>query len=385
MNRFNWKMLKSILITAAVVTAFFSSCQTDADPEDENNGPVYPTATAKVDYNGTGPNSKRAVFIDFSSDTVVRELPLDFFDIAFETAKKTIIANSGSYGSGVLVYKTDKTDITEDLSSLQDNVKEYTFAEETNFYDHQTEANPFKGEIGAGSAMGAGSGKVYLIKTGAGNFYKVIFDIIGMVSMSPAPTAGYKITVVKGLNGEDSAKTVIEDNTSGIGNGFGYIYFDLDATNGPMALNGPAALKDGVTLDIPKAAEWDLLCARTNELQSTNGTTVEPQMPVASRSSILLNTYKSVEVYIATGKTIDQVLNLDGLTASTAIDAIGYGWYSMAGMPPTFSVATNTYVVKTVEGTYVKFQPGSFYGPNSESFYMSFRYYAGDAEGNFDK
>ena len=233
--------------------------------------------------------------------------------------------------------------------------------------------------------MGAGSGKVYLIKTGAGNFYKIIFDIFGMTSMGPPPTAGYKITVVKGLDGDDSAKTVIEDTISGISNGFGYIYFDLDATGGPMALNSPTALKAGVTLDIPKAAEWDILCARTNELQSTNGTTVEPEMPVASRSSILLNTYKSVEVYIATGKTIDQVLNIDGLTASTAIDAIGYGWYSMAGMPPTFSVATNTYVVKTVEGNYVKFQPGSFYGPSNESFYMSFRYYAGDNSGTFDK
>ncbi|MDR2482449.1 MAG: hypothetical protein LBD08_02325, partial [Treponema sp.] len=158
-------MLKSILVSAAVAAAVLASCDTGTNPNPKK-GPEYPSAAAKVDYNGTGANSKRAVFIDFSNETaVIRELPLDFFDIAI-SGSGAIIANSGSYGSGVLVYKTDKTDITEDLSSLQESVKEYTFTEGTSLYGYQAAANPFDGEIGAGGQMGNGSGKVYLIKTG---------------------------------------------------------------------------------------------------------------------------------------------------------------------------------------------------------------------------
>ncbi|MDR2480403.1 MAG: hypothetical protein LBD48_13990 [Treponema sp.] len=381
MNLFNRKMLKGILITAALVTALFASCDMGTDPEDET-GFNYPQAAAKVDYNG----AKKAVFIDFSTDTVVRELLLDFFYIAIN-GSGAIIANSGSYGSGAMVYKTDKTDITDDCTSLEANVKEFTFAEGTSLYGYQAEVTPFKGEIKTGMGQtGDGSGKVYLVKTEANNFYKVIFDKIGMLSMGPSPTPGYKITVVKGLAGSASDKTELTDSLSGITNGFGYIYFDLDA-NPPRALNTGTALADGVTLNIPKAADWDILCARTNELQSLDGSTLAAEMPVAGRSSILLNTYKGVEVYTAAGKSIDQVLNLDGLSSDDAIDAIGYSWYhsDMSTKPPTNTAKKNTYVVKTVEGNYVKFQPGSFYGPSSESFYMGFRYYSGDAEGNFDK
>ncbi|GHV96172.1 hypothetical protein AGMMS50293_24920 [Spirochaetia bacterium] len=380
MNTFNRKtpaarMPLAVLITAAVFMAFLGSCENVIAPDTD---PRYPSAIAKVDYS----NTKKAVFIDFSSDDIVAELPLDFFDIAID-GNGNIIANSGSYGSGVLVLKTDETDIAANLSARANDVKEYTFKTGTPLYGYQTAANPFDGEIGAGGLMGTGSGKVFIIKT-ATEYYKVIFDVFGMKSMTP-PTPGYRITVVKGLDGGDGEKTEIEDGITGITNGYGYIYFDLDA-NPPRALNDGNNLKAGVTLAIPKITDWDLLCTRTNELQSADGINIESQMPVASRSSILLNTHKSVEVWTAADKSMDKVLNIEGLTSSIEIDAIGYGWYSTAGMPPTFSVNTNTYVVKTAEGNYAKFQPGTFYGPENQSFYMSFRYYyVEDDTGTFDQ
>jgi hypothetical protein len=381
MNSFSRKAFVSALITAAVFTALTMSCETGTSSNQQEEE-EYSTATAKVDYNG----AKKAVFIDFSSETAVRELPLDFFDFAvFVTPERTVsvIANSGSYGSGVTVYKTTSGNITEDCTSLQNNVTEYTFKAGTNLYNSgQTAANPFEGGLRA-APMGSNPAwdKVFLIKTGAGNYYKVLFEVFGMLSINP-PTPGYTIHVVPGLGAGDTGKVTITDSITSA-NDYGYIWFKLDG--GPRALNSLTALKSDAP-DIPKAADWDLLCIRTNELQSKDGTTLATEMPMASRSSILLNTYKDVKAYTAAGKTIAEVLNISGLTESGEVDAIGYGWYSTTDdMPPTFTLKTNTYVVKTVEGNYAKFQPGSFYGPNRESFYMNFRYLYGDSSGTFER
>ena len=365
MNRFKWKMLKGILVTAAVVTAFFSSCQTD--PEDDPPGD-YQEATAKVDYNGTGPNSKRAVFFKFSTG-VIKEVPLDFFDIAIATTsplpagQDRIIANSGSYGAGVLVFATDNTNIADTITDPSSTtVRHFTFR---NGYDvsptyiPQSVANPVAGAI---TGSGAGDGKVYAIKTGAGTWFKVKFNSFG-------PQGQYSITVVEGLDGTTEATI-----SGGLGSAapYGYVYFDLDT----KAAIDPAAA------GIPKADGWDILCTRTDDIVSNAGSPY-----YANRSSILINSAKGVTAAKVEGKNIEEVLQIPAESAfSSTIDtAIGYSWYSTSGMPPTMSAATNTYVVKTVEGTYVKFQPGSFYGPNSESFYMSFRYYAGDNSGTFDK
>jgi hypothetical protein len=367
-------MFLNILLLVLSAEVLWVSCDLfngNNGDDGDDNGIEYPEGTLNVNYNVTN----NAVFFDFSTGTTTA-LPHDFFDIAID-GSGNIIANSGSYGSGVQVYKTDSTDITADLSGQSANVKEYTFKTGTAVYNHQTEANPFEGEIGSGGQMGNGSGKVYLVKTQANNYYKVIFDIFGMISMAP-PTAGYKITVVKGLNGGDGEKTELQDTTSGIRDGFGYIYFDLDAEGGPRALNNGATLKEDVTLNIPKAPDWDILAIRTDELQESadNPGTLEPDMPVAGRSSVLLNTYKGVQAKKIAGKLIDQITaadqSEDGLSGE--IDAIGYGWYSMAGMPPAFSVANNTYVIKTVEEKIALFQPESFYGPQRESFVMDFSY-----------
>jgi hypothetical protein len=101
-------------------------------------------------------------------------------------------------------------------------------------------------------------------------------------------------------------------------------------------------------------------------------------MPVASRSSVLLNTYKGVEAKVVSGKLLDEVSDMElshtGLNGE--IDAIGYGWYSMDnGMPPTFSVVGNTYIIKNVEGKFAKVQSEFFYGSNNASFVMDFLYY----------
>jgi hypothetical protein len=101
---------------------------------------------------------------------------------------------------------------------------------------------------------------------------------------------------------------------------------------------------------------------------------------------------------------LDEVFTIDGLPSSAEVDAIGnevrnshdettdtrentgFGWYSKDGSPPTFSTVTKTFVVKTAEGNYGKFQIGSFYGPAKEAFYAQFRYYyAEDTSGTFGK
>ena len=98
-------------------------------------------------------------------------------------------------------------------------------------------------------------------------------------------------------------------------------------------------------------------------------------MPVSGRSSVLLNTYKSVKAKVMTGKLIDEVadaeLSDDGLSGE--IDAIGYGWYSYTGMPPVYSAAGNTYVIKTVEENFALFQPESF-AKDGKNFIMDFSY-----------
>jgi hypothetical protein len=90
---------------------------------------------------------------------------------------------------------------------------------------------------------------------------------------------------------------------------------------------------------------------------------------------------------------MEDVLAAEGLAFSAEIDAIGYGWYytdnrgdywvSKEGYP------IRTFVVKTAEGHYAKFQPASFYGPDMKKgpgFHMEFRYhYVANNKGVFDK
>jgi hypothetical protein len=344
-------------------------------------GTVYDTATAKVDYG----NANRAVFFDFSTGTVT-ELGHDFFDIAIE-AGGSIIANSGSYGSGVQVYETAEigANIGNDFSSAMANIKEYTFRDGVTIYQvegggavYQTTENPL-GSLMSLTPPGKKS-NVYLVKVkygaDAAQYFKVVF------SMTMGPTQSFNMEVVSGLTG--SSVTTINAAIAGLINGYGWLYFKLVGGTPRVLNNGTTWLESGTA--VPQAGNWDLLFTRTDELQSEDGTTLAAGMNVANRSSALLNIYKKVEAANTAGKSMEQVFNTSGLAFSDEVDAIGYSWYTMAGMPPTFSVPVNTFVVKTVEGNYAKFQPATFYGPNNESFYMTFRYlYSGSADGLFSK
>jgi hypothetical protein len=78
-------------------------------------------------------------------------------------------------------------------------------------------------------------------------------------------------------------------------------------------------------------------------------------------------------------------LTASELEFSPEIDAIGYGWYQTDNRG-AYWIDPVTFVVKTAEGRYAKFQPATFSGPNGESFHMDFRYYyAADDTGVFDR
>jgi hypothetical protein len=356
--------------------------------------PGYSTAAVRVDYQG----ANRAVFFDFSTGKAA-EAPQDFFDIGIFVKgpdDSYIFANSGSYGSGARVLKTAAASLGDDLSGVAGpdgvHVKEYTFRQGIPLLKnsggglYQTNENPFAGEIGSYGEyypvrFGGGGQCAYIVKTAGGNYYKLLFKVVGMTSMLP-PTSGYHITVVKGLDG--TTEVDLKGSLSGITKerGYGYVYFDLDVPD----LAG--AQVDCAALGIPPAADWDLLFTRADlELPE------DPDNPgyislaadgcAAAWPVVLLNTYKGVEALKFAGRNIEEVFST--LSLSNKVDAIGKSWYTTEGTPPVFSVPVNTFVVKTAEGRYAKFQPESFYGPDNEQFYMTFRYlYSGDNSDQFD-
>jgi hypothetical protein len=337
----------------------------EEEEEETNDDYVDKITTLNVDYSGVN----NAVFFDFSTGTRT-VLPHDFFDIAIDSGGN-IIANSGSYGSGVQVYMTAESSIAADFSASPGAtaVKEYTFKTGESLYNYQTAENPL-------GKLGMTASKVALIKvqhktTDAAVYFKVVFSMT-----MTAQEQSFNVTVVPGLGSGEAGKKEIKAAITGITKGYGWLYFKLVGDGGPRVLNNGTTWTGGGKA-APQATDWDILATRTNELQSTDGTTVSTQMPMASRSSVLLNTYKTVQAKVVTGKSIDEVtatdLSDEGLSGE--IDAIGYGWYSTGtgGGAPTYSVPINTYVIKTVEGGFAKFQPKTF-TKDSKSFVMDFDY-----------
>jgi uncharacterized membrane protein YgdD (TMEM256/DUF423 family) len=369
MTFFKRMMCINIFITAVLALSaplLWVSCELGTN---DDGGDDYLRDTLNVDYYV----ANNAVFFDFSTGTKT-VVPHDFFDIAYSsnTADPVVIANSGSYGGGVQVYATGSSNIGDDFSVTPGAaaVKEYTFKTGEKLYNHQTVENPL-------GALDIEPSKVMLIKVqyrdgDTPEYFKAVFS----VSMGTASGPLYIMTVVPGLGPGETGKVEIRAPIGGITMGYGWLYFKLVGAGGPRALNNGTTWLDAGTAAPPLAADWDILAIRATELQSLDGETLAEDMPVTGRSSVLLNIYKNVQAKTVAGKLIDEVadadLSDDGL--SGAIDAIGYSWYKMAGMPPVFSPVGNSYVIKTVEGKFAKFQPETFYGPNNEGFCMDFSY-----------
>ena len=375
------------IIGGFVLLALALSCH---DEKDGGGNQGYSTGLVRAEYQG----ADQAVFFDFSTGKAA-EVPRDFFDIGLFVKgpeDSYIFANSGSYGSGVRVLKTAAASLGDDLTGAAGpegvRVKEYTFRQGVPLLKnpgggaYQAQENPFAGEIGSYGEyypvrFGGGGRYVYIVKTARGNYYKLLFKTVGMTSLLP-PTPAYHITVVKGLDG--TTEVDIKGSLSGVTKerGYGYVYFDLDVPD--LA----DAQVDSTALGIPPVADWDLLFTRADlELPEDpdNPGYVSLAAGSAAWPAVLLNTYKGVEALKFAGRSIEQVFSTHALSGQ--VDAIGRSWYTTEGAPPVFSVPVNTFVVKTAEGQYAKFQPESFYGPDNEPFSMTFRYfYSGnDKEG----
>jgi hypothetical protein len=351
----------------------------DNDPAEKETVVFTDTFAAATDYDSSNKSNlnvaysttNNAVFFDFSIGTVT-VLSHDFFDLAID-ASGTIIANSGSYGTGVQVYKTEEMDIAGDFSALEAKVKEYTFKptlDVKRLYGYQAVQNPL-------GSLGTTASPVCLIKvkygSGEAEYFKVVFsmNMPGAGGYSGPPQ--YVVTVVPGLGAGEENKKTLATAVTGISSGYGWLYFKLVGEGAPKALNNGTTWTGGGTA-VPKAPDWDILATRTDELQTEDGITLSAGMPLANRSSILLNVYKAVKAGVVADKVIFEVPGSSEVPLRAAVDSIGYGWYSMAGMPPTFSVPAQTWIIKTAEGGFAKFQPLDFAGGGA-NFTPNFYYY----------
>ncbi|MDC7222180.1 MAG: HmuY family protein [Spirochaetales bacterium] len=312
----------------------------DSSEEDSSSSDSYDydQAIANVDYK----NTNQRIYFDFSTGTMT-EMDHDIWDLAISNSDCTVIANSGDYGYGVTVYKTSFTDITTDLSSYTDEVVdyEYTFEEfdDDGYIEaNQTYANPFQDEF---DGSGYGSGTVYIVQDEEGTCYKVTFSSFG-------PYGTYSLDVVTGLDG-----TVSTTITGYCDSDYDYIYFDLGSASAVSVA--------------PELDSWDVIFARANYYSSATYLT--------GGSFILQNGEGSCEAAIAEDTEIEDLISYDDLTYDSAVSTMGRNWYTFDHDSYTYSVDTVTFTVKTTEGNYAKFQPLTFYGPDDESFYMTFDYY----------
>ncbi len=294
---------------------------------------AYAQDTVVVDYKEVN----NVVYYDFSSGTKVSR-PHDTWDIAFDT-DRYIIANSGDYGSGVLVCSTGITDISQDFTGWKDSLD---FGAEFGSFRFTTrESNSLGLNYKIGSGMGSTYTKnVYLIYTEDGSFYKM--QVTGSLPMG----AGLRLHI-DSLSGDGAVEDTFE--TDGL---YDYVYVDLGAKT---------------TVDVaPKKADWDVRFGRTGDYIMSS--------LKSGRSSVAINTKAGVEVAAVSDAQLADVTDAANLSYSTDLLAIGHSWYDFNRDTRVYELAPVVYVFKTAEGNYAKMKMLSFKGPNDERFWSVIKY-----------
>ncbi len=330
--------------TFHVIAGFFSAlilmagCNSVTGPKDGGNDPVveYRIDTANVDYKG----DNNVVFFDFSTGTKT-VIAHDTWHIAFD-ADLHVIANSGNYGSDVAVCATGETDFGADYTSwFSDTSKSFTRID--------TNANVLgQNWMDLSSMPPSYTEEVYLLKTKGASHYKVQLTGAGM---------GGSVTMKIGAPEVSSA----DEKTFTHNSDYEYTYIDCES-------------KQAIKVAPAKDA-WDIRFGRTEFAMGTR---------TGGRSTIAINCAGGVEAAAVEGNDIDEVSGISGLSFSGDMLTIGNGWYDFDHDTKTYSVVQNTYVVKTTEGNYAKFQLATFDGPGGESFYCFFEYlYQADGAAEF--
>ena len=319
----------SVLALLMLLMVFGYSCSDDDDGGQAGSTAGYTNATAVVDYSG----AYNVVFFDFSSGTVTTKNHKSW-DIAIDCADTTkMVANSGDYGNGVYVAETNGA-FGGDYSgvSIDGTVfSQYTFETNNILNAFQT------------------SGNVYLVLDHDGTLFQIQY-------VEKTATA---VTIRKAdADGSNPVTNVINIDVA-----YDYAYVDLsDSGTGQVTV-------------APPKADWDIKFSRGNYHTPGHGGSY------SGGSCIFLNVASGVQAGVVESVNITAVTDVSGVTFSGSVDAIGKDWYSYTGMPPTYSQEVETWVVRTAEGNYAKFQISSWYGPSDEKFYCDFVYMYNDAGG----
>lgn len=380
-------------------TYTFTDIQLPAQPKE-------PFPTANVDYD----NHNRMVFFNFITGKM-QTIDSTAWDIAIavgdtpDTAPngsalpstETIytVTNSGDYGehARLLPFKAGKTSndyLGTALAKIQQVSFKYGEKDLSPFQsDPDTDkptANPFYTALKNGTH--------YLLKTGKTDetaaVYEIWFDPI-----IPAAGASFTLHVKPAIlshagTSEATPKTITGFEaeytlTGNINSSYSFNYIKLDSTSARILTKS-----DG----IPEKTEWQLLFTRTNVYAKEMGDLLNTD-GIVSTSSILTNSPAGVETASLYGWDFPEVQKVpDSSFFVKHINGVGKGfsnpfkddpekrrkaWYYGVSMPPTFYLSRITYVFKWVASStthYAKFRPGTFYGPQGEKFYVTFRYAA---------
>jgi hypothetical protein len=334
-------MLPAIAVAGLLITgceSLFNPGTGDTERQEDETTVEYLVDTASVDYK----KSNNVVYFDFSTGTKTVTAH-DTWHFAFD-ANLNVIANSGNYGSDVAVCSTGVTDFTQNFTTWFADTSKYFTRTDTN-------ANILGRKWMNSTIMPPTFSKqVYLLKTkGSGN-YKIQITGAGM-------NGSIKVKIAT------PAETMAEELSYTHNSEYEYTYIDCSSKQ--------------AVLVAPKTNTWDLRFGRTEFAMGT---------ATGGRSSIAINSAGGVSVAVAEGKNIDEVTDASSFTYSNSMFSIGHGWYAYDHDAKVYSVAKNTYVLKTTEGKFAKFQIATFDGPGGEAFWCLFEYlYQDDSTAFFSK